>query len=104
MKREDLKTLTDELLTFATESTQARISEIILTLSEDNEQMLTDAESLTASNETLRQSNEALRNVNNKLLLKVGEVPTNNPKPNEGNPNPNPRKFEDLFNDKGELK
>lgn len=101
MDRTEMKALCDELATFANETTQARMSEIILTLSENNDTMLTEFETLSSSHDELKQSNEALRNVNNKLLLKVGEVPTEPKKDPE--PHHEPRKFEDLFNEKGEL-
>lgn len=102
MKREELKSLCDELIGFATPESQGRISEIILTLSEQNELSLNELAEMKSSNDTLNQSVKALQNANTKLLMKVGEVPTEE-KPPEGTPK-TPMKFEDLFNEKGELK
>lgn len=104
MERTELKTICDELMGFATPETQARMSEIILTLSENNDKMLTEHESLTNTNRTLTENNEALRNVNNKLLMKVGEVPPSTPPKETGSEISIPNlKYEDLFNDKGEI-
>ena len=64
---------------------------------------------LTDSNKALESKINSLKDVNMELLLKVGS-PTNNPTSNISNQNPQgetspvKRRFEDLFNEKGEIK
>lgn len=59
---------------------------------------LNEVETLTEANNTLRTNNETLKEQNMKLFLKVGsEV-----KPIQ--PEKTSLKYEDLFNEKGELK
>jgi hypothetical protein len=65
--------------------------------------------SLTDSNNELQTKINSLKDVNMELLLKVGS-PQNNPTSNIPNQNPSgetspvKRRFEDLFNEKGEIK
>lgn len=63
---------------------------------------------LTESNKNLTDDNESLRAANMKLFLKVGAEKEENGNTNNNNKNtggePEKRKFEDLFNEKGELK
>lgn len=64
---------------------------------------------LTDSNKALESKISSLKDVNMELLLKVGS-PSNNPASNIPNQNPlneqpkQKRSFDDLFNEKGELK
>lgn len=63
--------------------------------------------SLTERNTSLTADNETLRSANMKLFLQVGSDDTdepNTPKPSEEEKPKEKRKFEDLFNEKGELK
>lgn len=59
----------------------------------------------TASNERdeLRKNNETLREANMKLFLQVGSG-KNEPNGKDDNPKAKELKFEELFNEKGELK
>lgn len=63
-----------------------------------------NVDSLTENNNALTEANETLRAANTKLFLKVGEDRTpEDSKGGEDTP-PEKRKFENLFNEKGELK
>lgn len=72
--------------------------------------MRTQNTTLTDTNKELESKIGSLKDVNMDLLLRVGTNQTNpsNPTPNinnQGNEGEKqPRKFEDLFNEKGELK
>lgn len=106
MKREDHKKLITEMLGLVNADHQARASELLTTLSDDYETVLTESEGHANRVTELTANNETLRAVNAKLFLKVGEVP-NNPPNDPTPPTEDPDKptitFESLFNDKGEL-
>lgn len=64
-------------------------------------------ENLTNQNNDLVQANESLRSTNMDMFLQLGEQKSKKDiiKNETGSDSePEPRKFEDLFNDKGELK
>lgn len=107
MTRDDHKNIVNQLLAMATPENQASASDLLTQLTDDYEKTLTDFENATANVTQLTQNNETLRQVNAKLFLKVGETDKGND-PGKGNDNGGddmPQiNFEDLFNEKGELK
>lgn len=106
MKRDEHKNLINEMLGLVSADHQARASEILTSLSEDYETVLTESEGNATRVSELTANNETLRAVNAKLFLKVGEVPNtppNNPTPPTEDPDKPTITFESLFNDKGEL-
>lgn len=60
--------------------------------------------SLTERNTSLTTDNETLRSANMKLFLQVGSDEPNTPNGSEVDKAKEKRKFEDLFNEKGEIK
>ena len=85
---------------------QARASEILASLSDDYESVLSESEGRETRVNELTANNETLRAVNAKLFLKVGEVqntPPKDPTPPSEDPDKPKLTFESLFNDKGEL-
>lgn len=106
MTRDEHKNILNDLLKLSTPDNQASISEILTRLSEDYEQVLNESE--TASNRVteLTANNEKLRSVNADLFLKVGTTDKKTvhteteTEENQGEE----LTFDNLFNDKGELK
>lgn len=110
MTRDEHKQIVNQMLTMVSAENQAKASDLLTQLSEDYEQTLTGLETATASEKALKENNETLREVNAKLFLKVGQTDKklHEDKPNEqeqqdDKPDSN-LTFENLFNEKGELK
>ncbi len=106
MDRNEHQGILDQLLTMVTPENQANASELLVQLADGFNGVFTSNEDLTATNEKLTTDNERLRKVNTDLFLKVGE-------PNKDEKTPTQKKieqeenklpFEDLFNEKGDLK
>lgn len=82
----------------------------IMKVIDDYNQGYDELETVNQNHKTLEETNkelntkiEGLKNVNMDLLLKVG-TPHNNPTPNKEEQEKDKLKFEDLFDEKGELK
>ena len=106
MKLEEFTTLTGELVKLVTPENQARTTEILTALTEDFTRAQGEAEQSASRIAELTANNETLRDVNAKLFLKVG-TPDPNPKPDH-KPEPGTvipeMSYNDLFNEKGEIK
>lgn len=106
MTRDEHRRLVQEMIGLVNADHQARASEILTSLSDDYDTVLTESEGHANRVTELTANNETLRSVNAKLFLKVGEVPNAPPKeqtpPSESSDIPNIT-FESLFNDKGDL-
>lgn len=76
---------------------------LLTELSDEATPIFDDLNSLTEQNNNLTTDNETLRQANMKLFLKVGEQKTPDIEQVQGAPKEK-RKFEDLFNEKGEIK
>ena len=103
MERSEHKKLLQDLLKTVAPESQANATEIMTKLSEDYEEVISKSESFEAKNIELLERNEKLREVNSDLFLKGGkkiETPTEKDIEEEQVDIP---KFEDLFNEKGEL-
>lgn len=78
--------------------------EILSDVSTEIEKIYDDYDLLKTSNDKYIKDNETLREANMKLFLKVGETKKINETPTFNEPPKDKLKFEDLFNEKGELK
>ena len=106
MTRDEHRKLVNEMLGMVGADHQARASELLTTLSDDYETVLSESEGYANRVNELTEKNETLRDVNTKLFLKTGEKPKDPPKdptPPSDEPDTPKITFESLFNDKGEL-
>lgn len=103
MESEKLKKLVNDIITNL--SDQSRVTDLLNQIQEDNDNSLNTMSTLNTENEKLKGDNENLRSVNMKFFLKLGEqkekIETNTEQEQEQEQE---LKFEDLFNEKGELK
>lgn len=101
LKNNDTTNATSELLNIIDDYNQGF---------DELEQEKTKNTTLTDTNKELETKINSLKDVNMDLLLKVGtqhqsgSTSNINNSNNQGEQNKTPRKFEDLFNEKGELK
>jgi transcription-repair coupling factor (superfamily II helicase) len=99
LKPEEFKAKTAEILQNL--SDQAKVSTLLTELTEHNDDAVVEITTTTATATKLTTDNETLRQANMSLFLKVGETkPADNKKPDEDTA----PKFEDLFDEKGDLK
>lgn len=105
MDRNELLTAIDTIGTCEDEGERRGLLD---TLRDNINTVFDENENLTQSNETLTTANESLRQCNTDLFLQLGEQKskkeTTKMETGIDNNNPEPRKFENLFNEKGELK
>lgn len=99
LKPEEYKSKTAEILSNLGD--QAKVSAILAELVEHNDDAVVEVTKATETATKLTADNENLRNTNMELFLKVGASPKPEDKPT---PTDNTPKFEDLFDDKGNLK
>lgn len=78
--------------------------ELLTQLSEEASKDYDTIATLTETNKTLTNDNEALRSANMKLFLRVGETKEGNNSDNSTNNEGSNLTYENLFNEKGELK
>ena len=106
MTRDEHKNIVNQLLAMAPPENQATASTLLTQLTEDYEQTLTDFETASENVTTLTANNETLRRVNADLFLKVGTSTKNTNKTKEKDEQDDIPElfFDDLFNEKGELK
>ena len=78
--------------------------ELLTQLSEEASKDYDAMATLTETNKTLTNDNEALRSANMKLFLRVGETKEGNNSDNSTNNEGSNLTYENLFNEKGELK
>lgn len=84
---------------------EAQRRELLTQLSEEASKDYEKLETLTKTNETLLNDNEALRSANMKLFLRVGNAKEGNEDGDNHNENNDKTlTYENLFNEKGELK
>lgn len=102
MNKQEHATSIQNLLKMVSAEHQADASEILTALSEAFEGVMDNLDAANANVTTLTANNEKLRRVNADLFLKVGSKPTPETK-QESSEIPD-LKFDDLFNEKGELK
>lgn len=99
LKPEEFKAKTAEILNSLTD--QAKVSTILAELTEHNDEIVVDVTNTTATAEKLTADNEKLRQANLDLFLKVGKETPEDKKNTETDETP---KFEDLFDENGNLK
>ena len=78
--------------------------ELLTQLSEEASKDYDIIATLTETNKTLTNDNEALRSANMKLFLRVGETKEGNNSDSTRNDEGSNLTYENLFNEKGELK
>lgn len=79
----------------------AELRNRLTTISDEVRAVLDSNDALTASNATLEQNNKTLQEYNMQLFLRVGGPHKD---PNPAPPPTDTPKYEDLFDEKGELK
>lgn len=99
MKVEDFKAKLDEVLQNHTD--QAKISTILSELTDDYTKVSADTETAKTTAQKLTDDNEKLRQANMSLFLKVGETKPQDTQKTKEDETP---KFDDLFDEKGNLK
>lgn len=105
LTREEFKQSVQKMLGFASPEKQAEASELLTTLSDSYEESITEGERAANTITELTANNETLRAVNSKLFLRVGETEKSIHKdtPAEDVEDIPELKYENLFNDKGDL-
>jgi regulator of replication initiation timing len=89
---------------------QGKVSEILQDFRTDYTGTLTEHANLSTSVEELTRNNESLKNVNNKIMLQLGDVSSivgkekEQKEEQEKEEQENELTYENLFNEKGELK
>ena len=91
----------DKITEIGTCEDEATRRELLATLSEDGGAIYDAFDTAEAARATAVADNEKLREANMKLFLRVGDHKEPEPAPKENTPE---LKYEDLFNEKGELK
>lgn len=110
MTREELQAAFTEMLTMAAPEHQARASELLANVQNSYQETLAEQEAASNRAAELTTANEQLRSANMQLFLQVGKVPKDTEAPpgpkqtTEPEPEPQTPSFDDLFNEKGELK
>ena len=105
----DKQAFLDKLKESGTSEDETVRRDIIADLTDEVSRVYDENSSLTESNKSYVEDNEKLRSANMKLFLRVGEEKSPQ-EINEGKTGvkneatPEPRKFSNLFNDKGGLK
>lgn len=84
----------------------AQRRELLTQLSDSMTEIFDNNEKLINENNTYKDDNEKLRSANMQLFLRVGAKSENKKeeKPDGTQEDPEPRKFEDLFDEKGGIK
>lgn len=103
MTRDEHRAIISRIMGYVAPEHQADASEALTTLSDDYGETLDASETLRKQHETLTGDFEKLRKVNAKLFLRVGEHAEPQKEP-ERQQEKEPLPFDDLFNEKGELK
>ena len=83
---------------------QAKLSEILVSLSDGINETLATNEKLTGDNAKLLDDNEKLRDTNHRLFLKIGSVIEPQAKKPDDQAKPEKLTLKDLFDERGELK
>lgn len=101
----DKETFLNKITEIGTCEDEATRRELLTQLGEDTSSVFDDNAALTERNTQLTEANNTLTEANTKLFLRIGEERApGTGDPGSQDPPPEKRKFEDLFNDKGEIK
>ncbi|MBO5715003.1 MAG: hypothetical protein J6S23_01255 [Clostridia bacterium] len=103
LTRAELKAKFNEVLGMVTPENQASVTELMSTLNDEYDSILTENETLTNRNQELVGNNEKLRSVNAELFLKVGVSDKKAQQTDTTDEVPEAMTYDALFNDKGEL-
>ena len=105
----DKETFHKKITELGTIEDETQRREILAEISDEVDKVYDDRETITAEVEKLREDNENVRKANMKLFTRIGANKTEEERTEDQTgikeeEKPEPRKFEDLFNEKGELK
>ena len=104
----DKETFIEKIKAIGTCEDEAERRTMLAELSEETGKVFDENISLTATNKSVIDDNEKLRSANQKLFLMVGADKPENERVEDQTglkqETTEPRKFENLFNNKGELK
>lgn len=105
----DKETFHKKITELGTIEDETQRREILAEISEEVDKVYDERETITAEVEQLREDNENVRKANMKLFTRIGANKTEEERTEDQTgikeeEKPEPRKFEDLFNEKGELK
>lgn len=103
LTREQIKSKFNEMLGFVTPENQASATEIMTSLNDEFDAILTESENIATKNQELTLNNEKLRSVNADLFLKVGVTDKNAQQTDKQDDVPEAISYDTLFNDKGDL-
>ena len=93
--------LLERLREIGTSEDEAERRSILAQVIEETESLYQQNDELQSANDDLKKKNETLREANTDLFLQIGskKKPEDTPEPE-----PEKRKFENLFNERGEIK
>lgn len=102
MKKEEHTAKLMEIKEKTHETDDGAISNLLADLSDDYGVLLSKIDEITLQNEKLKNDNDNLRDSNMRLFLRVGKAP----EPDESSKGEEPKKrtYENLFDEKGDLK
>ena len=103
----DKETFLQTIANIGTCENEIERRELLAEMSEQVESIFDANEQLSSKNDELVSDNEGLRAANMKLFLRIGESKTHDEQIIDKTgikPEPEKRKFEDLFNDKGGIR
>ena len=83
------------------EMDDGEITQLLADLSDDYGALLSQMDEINLQNEKLKNDNDNLRDTNMRLFLRVGKPPEENQTKQE---TPQKRTYENLFDEKGDLK
>ena len=105
MTRDEHGNIITQIMGMINPDNQADASTLLTSLSEDYNNVLTDYEKSCENVNTLEEKNQQLRNANSELFLKVGHTQTETKQDDfKSDEKDDIKSFDDLFNEKGDLK
>lgn len=102
MKKEEHTAKLMEIKEKTHETDDGAISNLLADLSDDYGVLLSKIDEITLQNEKLKNDNDNLRDSNMRLFLRVGKTPE--PEESGKVEEPEKRTYENLFDEKGDLK
>lgn len=103
LTREQIKSKFNEMLGMVTPENQATATELMTSLNDEFDGILTENEQYATKNQELTANNEKLRSVNADLFLKVGVTDKRGTPTEEPDDVPEAISYDTLFNEKGDL-
>lgn len=101
MKKEEYTAKIMEIKEKIHDTDDGKITDLLADLSDDYGAVLAQIDEINLQNEKLKHDNDSLRESNMRLFLRIEKAPEEN-QPSQKEPQK--RTYENLFDDKGELK